>query len=65
MPIGTIIGWLIGQLFIGIMLVRSNSAPVIDNNLAMLRSVVRAVGLSFIWTAIVALIGTAIELLVR
>jgi hypothetical protein len=55
MPIGTIIGWLIGQIFVSFLLAAHNSKG----------STQQVIGTASLWLAIFALTGTVIELIVR
>lgn len=66
MPIGTIIGWLIGQIFIGIMIMYANRGiPKNNTETAILtRQVMHVIGLMFCFTGLAALIGTIIELMI-
>lgn len=65
MPIGTIIGWLIGQLLIGFMLWWHNHEMKrnLTESSILVRQSFSALGLIFSYTAIGGLIGTFIEML--
>jgi hypothetical protein len=67
MPIGLLIGWLIGQLFIGISMMVCNTVPQRNMSEAsmLVRQVAKITGMMLAYTALPALIGTAIELYVR
>lgn len=61
MPIGTIIGWLIGQLIVATLLVYNHRPIMHTSNAAV---ITWYVGLFLMFIAFFSLIGTFIELLV-
>ncbi len=67
MPIGLLIGWLIGQIFITIILINSNSKLISNqpDSFQLARKLLVSLGLFLFWTGISAFIGTIIELIVR
>jgi hypothetical protein len=66
MPIGLLIGWLIGQLLFGIVTISSNQPLGRQTELATIeRQKLHAIGVFLFATAFFGLIGTIIELLVR
>lgn len=67
MPIGTIIGWLIGQLIVAITINKANSSvPMRQTETSTIcRQFAVLISLVLGWTALIALIGTVIELIVR
>lgn len=66
MPIGLLIGWLIGQIFVGIVLIKDNQLRAKDDNmLSLARAKMRVLGMFLFWTAIPAFSGTMIELIIR
>jgi hypothetical protein len=68
MPIGLLIGWLVGQLIAGILI---HDKAIAENKIASLNETKRfsvaiaLVGTIMMWTALFGLIGTVIELMVR
>lgn len=67
MPIDTIIGWLIGQIFVAIMVINQNSKIIRNQpeSFQLARKLMVSLGLFLFWTGIAALIGTFVELIVR
>lgn len=64
MPIGLLIGWLIGQLFIGVAMMVCNTVPLRSAKEAsqLMRQWAKITGMILAYTALPALIGTFIEL---
>lgn len=67
MPIGTIIGWLIGQLIIGFIVSYKNSGavPNMTEATALCRQTSVVVGNILLYTAFYGLVGTVIESILR
>ncbi len=67
MPIGLLIGWLIGQLYIGtaILITNQGHRRGMSETSILVRQSFRVIGMIFVYTALPALIGTLIELYVR